>query len=59
MKIQVQVKNVYGKETIYPICPIALNFARLVGQKTLTRDNIKIIKDMGYEIEAVHPVTTF
>ncbi len=52
-KIQVTVRNVYGKETVYPICEKAHTFAKLVGQKTLTMSQLRTIKELGYEIEAV------
>lgn len=51
--IKVEVKNVYGKETIYPSCEYAKIFASLVGQKTLTRGDILKIKQLGYNVEVV------
>lgn len=53
MKIQVKIKNVYGKESIYPVCKLAQQFAALVQQKTLTSREIKLIKEMGYSIEVI------
>lgn len=53
MTIQVRIKTVYGAEKIYPVCDKACVFAKLVGQKTLTRENIKLIKELGYEILVV------
>jgi histone H3/H4 len=51
MVIQVRIQNVYGNETIYPVCAKAQTFAAMVGQKTLTRRDIKYIKDLGYTVE--------
>jgi hypothetical protein len=51
MKIQIEVKEVYGNKTVYPVCETAKAFAALARTKTLTFDAIKIIKGMGYEIE--------
>jgi len=48
--ITVKIKNVFGHERIYPVCPQAKLFARLAGHKTLTRHAISIIKDMGYSV---------
>lgn len=48
--ITVEIKNVFGNERIYPVCPQAKLFARLAGHKTLTRDTIDLIKKMGYSI---------
>ena len=54
MKIQVAIKHVYGKETIYPICEKAKILAQLVNQKTLTKKDIEKIKALGFVIEIVH-----
>jgi hypothetical protein len=50
MKITVKIKNVFGNERIYPVCPQAKLFARISGHKTLTRDTIDLIKKMGYSV---------
>ncbi len=55
MKITVLLKEVYGEQKAYPHCDMARKFAQLLGTKTLTRDALRQIKDMGYEIEAVFP----
>lgn len=51
MKILIQIKSVYGNEMIYPVCENAKRFAALAGKKTLSRSDLKIIKDLGFEIE--------
>ena len=56
--IKVEIKNVYGKETIYPACPKAAIFADLVGQRTLTGQDIAKIKALGYTIEVVQKTKT-
>jgi len=48
--ITVKIKNVFGHERIYPICPQAKLFARLAGHKTLTRSDIGLIKQLNYEV---------
>lgn len=40
-----------GRETYRPECPVSMGFARLLKQKTLTRENIDAIKDMGFEVK--------
>lgn len=50
MQIIVKIKNVYGNEVIYPVCEKAKSFAAIAGTKTLTRNNICHIKDLGYSI---------
>ncbi len=58
MKIQVTIKNVYGKETIYPACDTAKTFAAIARQTTLTMREIMFIKNLGYSVEVVQPVVT-
>lgn len=48
--ITVQVRNVYGNETIYPACKDAATFAQMLGQKSLTRADLNMIKALGYTI---------
>lgn len=49
-QIKVQIRNVYGNETIYPACPDAVAFANIAGTKTLTSDTLRQIKRLGYAI---------
>ncbi len=56
MVIQVKIKNVYGNETIYPVCDKAKIFARMVGQKSLTMTEIQNIKALGYTVQVVQEV---
>lgn len=51
MTIIVSIKNVYGNETIYPVCGTAKKFANLTGTKTLTRYAIEQIKSLGYTVQ--------
>ena len=55
MQIQVEVKNVYGNQVVYPICSAAIWFARIAGTKTLTLDTLNCIKALGYAIELTQP----
>lgn len=58
MQVQVQIKNIYGNQTIYPVCEKAKVFASMVGQKTLTTRDIEHIKKLGYTVQVVQePVT--
>ena len=50
MEITVNVKTVYGVEQIYPVCPKAQAFAAIAGTKTLTRQTLKQVKALGYQI---------
>lgn len=51
MKITVEVKNVYGIETVYPACEQAELFAKIAGTRTLTRHALRDIKALGYQVE--------
>ena len=57
-EITVRVKNVYGLETIYPVCAKAEQFARIAGTTTLTRPTIASIKALGYQIRIEQPEVT-
>lgn len=48
--VRVVVKSEWGTERIYPRCETAKIFARLVGQKTLTIDNVSCIQELGYRV---------
>ena len=52
-KVQITIKNVYGNETIYPVCKLAHGFAALAGTKTLTQHALRTIVEMGFQIEYV------
>lgn len=49
--IKVKIKNIYGKDTVYPVCKDSFLFARLADTKTLTRSTLENIKALGYAIE--------
>lgn len=51
MKIKVQIKNVYGQPRIYPACDTAKKFLRLTGGKTFSKQDIELIKQLGYVVE--------
>lgn len=53
MKIQVEIRNVYGNETVYPVCKHAQFLAAMAGTRTITTDKLRLIIANGYEVEAV------
>ena len=55
MQILVEVKNVYGVQTVYPICEQAKFFAALACTKTLTSQALKLIKQAGYQVCVATP----
>lgn len=50
IKVFVTIKNVYGREMIYPACPVTEIIASIAKTKTLSDNDIVAIKKLGYEI---------
>jgi hypothetical protein len=50
LAIHVKLKTNYGSQTIYPNCDKAKIFCKLLNQTTLTPLNIRVIKELGYEV---------
>ena len=48
--LYVEIKSVYGKDTVYPACESTRSFCELLGQSTLTEHDIKHIKSLGFKI---------
>ena len=55
MNIEVEVKNIYGREVIYPLCPTGKLLAELSDMKTFTPKTINVIKQLGYTITVKQP----
>jgi len=51
----VEIKTVYGNETIYPANDTAQVFADLIGTKTLSRLKLGLIQAMGYTVRVKAP----
>lgn len=49
--ITVRVSNVYGQQTIYPVCQTARLLADLAKQKTFTRRELALIEKLGYRVQ--------
>ena len=48
--ITVEVRSVYGRDTIYPVDDAAKAFAAIAGTTTLTVPVLKQIIGLGYEV---------
>lgn len=48
MQIVVEIKNVYGRELIYPVNKTGQMLARLTGTKTFDQSHISVLKELGY-----------
>ncbi len=55
MQVIINIKNVYGNETIYPACDLSRTFADIAGTKTLTRDTMRHIEKLGYRVLIEQP----
>jgi len=53
MAIQINIKQVYGVERIYPVNDQAIILTQLTKKKTLDRADINLIKKLGYDVEVV------
>lgn len=53
MRIEVEARNVYGKELIYPVNHEARLAAQLMGTKTLDPAKLGILQQMGIEVVEV------
>ena len=51
--VQVQVKNVYGKATVYPANETAEIFAAIAGTKTLAPLVLAYARRLGFDIQQV------
>lgn len=55
--IKIMPRTVYGVEKYYPANEHAQQIAKLAGQTTLTKEQLVMLKSMGYTIEIEHPLT--
>ena len=55
MNITVEIKNVYGNQSVYPACYTSQLLAKLAGTKTFTRSALDTIKKLGYSITVAQP----
>lgn len=51
--MQVQIKQVYGEDKIYPVSENAKIVCMMLTQKTLTYSNVDHLKRLGFTIEVV------
>jgi hypothetical protein len=50
MRVEIQLKTVYGVDKIYPVNQAAQALARIAGTKTLSVQNIKDACALGLEV---------
>lgn len=55
--VLVEVRNVYGNETIYPACDNAMLFCKIAGHKTLPKYLLEYIRALGFEVRLAPQIT--
>jgi hypothetical protein len=55
MKVEIEVKSVYGNQTIYPVNEHAQLLAAIAGTKTLTNTTLAYAERMGFSITRAAP----
>ena len=58
-KIVVSIRNVYGRQAVYPACPTSAFFAALAGTTILTYEALRLIRAQGYEVVVETPKIGF
>lgn len=53
-ELQIEPKDVYGKTLYYPACSTSQAFCKLLKSKTLSKEQMRTIKDLGYTIQVKH-----
>ena len=50
-EIQIEMRNVFGVDRIYPICHIANALIKLKNGKTFSKDDLNVFKSLGLIIK--------
>lgn len=48
--ITIEIRSVYGNDTIYPACAHSRFLCALMGTKTITREKLRLIRANGYDV---------
>jgi hypothetical protein len=51
--IEVELRNVYGNNLMYPVNTTARIFAKMLGVKTFNRQQVQCMRDLGYTVGQV------
>jgi hypothetical protein len=46
-EIQIEMRNVFGIDRIYPVCPIANALIKLKDKKTFKKSDLEVFKALG------------
>ena len=50
-EIQIEMRNVFGVDRIYPVCHIANALIKLKNGKTFSKDDLNVFKSLGLIIK--------
>ncbi len=53
MQLTIEIKSVYGVERIYAVCNNAKLITKLKNSKTLSKEDISILRDTSYQVKKV------
>lgn len=59
LTITVQIKSVYGNETVYPACTHSAFLCGMARTKTITQEMMRMIVAQGYEVRVEAPTLRF
>lgn len=51
--VEIEVRSVFGNETIYPANETAQIFAQIAGKKTLSKQDLNLIRALGFDVNQV------
>lgn len=54
-KLKFRIHYAYGRTRLYPDCNISSMLCIIAGKKTLDEDDLKLIKEQGWEVELTTP----
>ena len=50
-EIQIEMRNVFGVDRIYPICHVANALIKLKNGKTFSKNDVNVFRSLGYAIK--------
>lgn len=53
MRIEIEVRSVYGKPLIYPVNAAARQAAELVGAKSFAERHLQLLRQLGHDVVEV------
>lgn len=55
LKITLEAKTVFGRQLIYPECEASKTLAQFKGSKTFTKQDVLLLKKMGFQVNFISP----